>query len=156
MNSKNKSRYGRPKKCFIAEPTKHLTFRLKIRYCDIIEELQHYYQHYLKEPISRAALLELILKNEYQQTLKNNFNILGLDFMICKQCKLNGVKSTIDVIPLNKDHEFNPFYDENGQYHIHDSNLFEAIYRCSKGHQWSSESKKYVCWCGWGKEDVIK
>lgn len=154
MKLKNKSRAGRTKVCFIPEVTKIISFRLKLRYWEIIDELMYYYQHYMKETISRTKLLELIIKNEYQKTLKNNFNILGLEMMICERCKQNGVKSTIDVFNTKNLCEFKQFYDENGQFHLHDPHVFEADYRCSKGHQWSSKEKKYICWCGWGKEDV--
>ena len=39
---------------------------------------------------------------------------------------------------------YSPFYDEDGVYHRHDENTINTAYWCSRGHQWSANSK-YPC-----------
>ena len=148
---RRKERFGRPRLGQIAEATQCISLRLKASYIIFIEELLKCYSHYMREEISRTELIELLIKNEYQKTLFNKFNILGLEQMICKACELNGVKSTIEVTS-KQDLCVRPYYDEEGQYHIHDPYLLGEAYKCSKGHEWKSEGTKYVCWCGWGKD----
>jgi len=41
-----------------------------------------------------------------------------------------------------------PYYDVDGNRHIHDSNYSTDNYECTNGHRWSIVSKK-ECWCGW-------
>jgi hypothetical protein len=151
---KKKHRCGHPPRGHIAEATRIISIRFKESYCEILDELLHYYAHFMREKISRSEFFEIILNNEYQKTLHNNFNILGLELMICKRCEQNGKKSKIMVIT---DKITSPtavtYYDENGQFHIHDSNIFDGTYRCSNGHEWTSENKKYKCWCGWEEKD---
>lgn len=148
---RKKGRIGRPRIVDWVQPSYLISLRLKSSYMEYIEELLKCYMHYMREEISRTELIELLIKNEYQKCIHNKFNILGIDHMFCKRCNQNGVKSTIEVVSMH-DSKIRPFYDESGQYHIHDSSLLGESYRCSKGHEWSSEGKKYVCWCGWGKD----
>ena len=51
---------------------------------------------------------------------------------------------------------YEPFYDEDGEYHHHDSNAHTAQYRCSNGHKFTVTTRG-KCWCGWtGGDDVVK
>ena len=72
--------------------------------------------------------------------------------MICEQCKSEDKKSNVSIgmttvtamCPI-------PYYDENGYYHHHDSNIRTINYLCSNGHSWVEKSSG-KCWCGWGAE----
>jgi len=45
-----------------------------------------------------------------------------------------------------------PYYDEDGKYHSHDSNVNATEYNCSQGHKWS-ESHIGICpSCDFGKD----
>lgn len=71
--------------------------------------------------------------------------------MICPQCRKEGLKSK--VYPGGGSTTLmycQPFYDEGGKYHHHDSNTTRYNYSCSNGHEWVEYSKG-SCWCGWGK-----
>jgi hypothetical protein len=57
--------------------------------------------------------------------------------MICPFCKEEGLRSKVfggggttilDYCP--------PFYDEDGEYHVHDCNISTTYYNCSNGHRW--------------------
>lgn len=69
--------------------------------------------------------------------------------MFCKECKKLGLKSKVypglsSVTLLYCP----PFYDEEGNYHDHDSNTTTTEYSCSNGHKWTEETTG-SCWCGW-------
>jgi len=69
--------------------------------------------------------------------------------MICPECKKQGLKSM--VFPGSSSTTLmycQPFYDPEGQYHHHDSNITTTEYECSNGHQWT-EKTSGTCWCGW-------
>ncbi len=75
--------------------------------------------------------------------------------MICPECSKEGQKST--VYPggsLRTCMNFNPFYDQDGKYHLHDANTTTTNYRCSNGHAWI-ESRRGSCWCGWGNPVAV-
>lgn len=69
--------------------------------------------------------------------------------MICPKCKKKGLKSR--VFPGTGTTTLmycQPFYDEQGQYHHHDSNVNTMEYECSNGHHWTEQASG-ECWCGW-------
>jgi hypothetical protein len=45
-----------------------------------------------------------------------------------------------------------PYYDEDGQYHNHDPNWTTQGFRCSKGHNWQTSSQKPCPNCLYGRE----
>lgn len=72
--------------------------------------------------------------------------------MICPECKKQGLKSK--VYPGSSTRTLMycpPFYDEEGRYHHHDSNITATEYSCSRGHKWTEETTG-SCWCGWPEE----
>lgn len=77
--------------------------------------------------------------------------------MKCPKCVRLGLKSNvyggIGSITLMY---CQPYYDEEGEYHHHDSNTREHEYNCDKGHKWLQVSYG-SCWCGWtgGKTEII-
>lgn len=47
---------------------------------------------------------------------------------------------------------FAPYYDEDGNYHMHDSNTHTTHYSCSNGHNWSESSTGRCPSCDLGKD----
>ncbi len=69
--------------------------------------------------------------------------------MICEQCQQDGKTSTIQVgISGSTLVWCPPFYDEQGIYHIHDSNTITTQYKCSNGHNWAESTHKECPTCG--------
>ena len=73
--------------------------------------------------------------------------------MKCRKCNDANLKSIVFYpgIPISPDVENQPFYDKLGRMHHHDSNSVTALYRCSRGHNWT-EKTTGDCWCGWTGE----
>lgn len=75
--------------------------------------------------------------------------------MFCSECKKQGLKSEIYIGGSFTTNMFvNPFYDEEGKYHIHDINTTATNYVCSNGHKWV-ELKHCRCPqpnCGFNKD----
>lgn len=58
--------------------------------------------------------------------------------MKCLECVNTGVKSTVfELGTTTTTMHYMAFYDEDGSYHHHDSNIRMKGYRCSNGHCWS-------------------
>lgn len=76
--------------------------------------------------------------------------------MKCPVCVKEGLRSKVyGGIGLSTLVYYEPFYDEDGEYHDHDGNAFTADYSCSYGHEFTVTSYK-KCWCGWsGGEDSV-
>ena len=72
--------------------------------------------------------------------------------MMCPICVDQGTRSRVtpgDRFTTLMGHS--PYYDEDGQYHIHDPNTVTVEYGCSHGHRWE-EKPRMVCGapdCGW-------
>lgn len=47
---------------------------------------------------------------------------------------------------------FTPFYDEKGDYHIHNPNRTTVTYTCSNGHKWKVQQKSECPSCSYGDE----
>jgi len=68
--------------------------------------------------------------------------------MICSTCKNNNEKSKVYIVGTFYDlkEPQDRFFDENGKWHVHDTNPTINKYQCTNGHEWSE--KKYAkCWC---------
>lgn len=69
--------------------------------------------------------------------------------MICPECEKENKKSIVVEEGSSKTlMACLPFFDTNGDKHLHDSNIITTKYRCSNGHCWI-EKKSGECWCGW-------
>lgn len=69
--------------------------------------------------------------------------------MICPRCKKEGKKSKVFVgVGSSTSLFYQPFYDEDGELHYHDSNKTTTSYSCSNGHSWTEQIGN-SCWCGW-------
>lgn len=79
--------------------------------------------------------------------------------MKCPECVKEGKKSRItqDVTRLTftTDVYCAPYWDEEGNRHIHDLNTTTTSYECSKGHKWTGSAGS-SCWCGWPEKLVIE
>lgn len=72
--------------------------------------------------------------------------------MKCPVCQEKGLKS--NVYPGGGQSTlmgFTPYYDEEGNYHIHDPNTITFSYSCSLGHKWKEVSKKECPSCEYGE-----
>lgn len=69
--------------------------------------------------------------------------------MRCPKCVEAGLKSRVFVGAVEMTTMWcQPFYDEDGKYHHHDSGTRSQRYSCSNGHHWCEQSRP-SCWCGW-------
>ena len=58
--------------------------------------------------------------------------------MKCLECVKEGKKSCVRINPFSTQFgHFPPFWDEEGVYHVHDTNTTTQYYRCDRGHSWS-------------------
>lgn len=72
--------------------------------------------------------------------------------MICKECQTQGLKSLVYINPGATTLSCpRSYYDEDGNYHLHDPNSTIYYLRCSKGHEWKMKDYN-KCWCGWTNE----
>ena len=61
--------------------------------------------------------------------------------LICPECKKEGKKSRVYPGASTTTLMYcAPYYDEDGEYHHHDSNWHDTDYRCSEGHRWSERT----------------
>lgn len=85
---------------------------------------------------------------EFQSVHDDNVEIF-MNAIICTECQREG--KTSHVYPRGGYVTLlycQPFYDENGRYHNHDSNMTTSAYECSNGHSWQTK-RGGSCWCGW-------
>jgi hypothetical protein len=69
--------------------------------------------------------------------------------VICEECLKAGLKSRVYVLGCMKTAMYcRPYYDEEGNFHHHDSNVVTEMFKCSNGHEWQKRSGG-SCWCGW-------
>ena len=72
--------------------------------------------------------------------------------MICPHCKEEGKTSRVTGGNSQTTCMWcPPYYDEQGKYHSHDSNITTTSYSCSNGHAFVVKSYG-KCWCGWTNE----
>ena len=78
--------------------------------------------------------------------------------MICPVCKENNEKSSVMEGMCMTTCMYCPsYYDEDGNYHSHDSNITTSEYHCSKGHSFSIKRTGTCPSCDFGKnsEEII-
>ena len=76
--------------------------------------------------------------------------------MICPKCKTEGKKSTISIgHSMVTCAYYQPYYDEEGAYHYHDSNVRSTVYNCSNGHTMTVRDQKLCPNCDFGKNFQI-
>jgi hypothetical protein len=75
--------------------------------------------------------------------------------MKCPECVKEGKKSCVKVGECSSTCLACPlFYDEEGAYHVHNSNVTTQYYACTEGHSWSAHEPN-TCpnpHCGWTNE----
>ncbi len=78
--------------------------------------------------------------------------------MICRECREEGLKSKVYIknsIPHTGKIEW--FYDEDGNYHIHDESAVYTHYKCSNGHKIRKKFPATFCLsCDFGEEEELK
>ncbi len=73
--------------------------------------------------------------------------------MICPKCKEEGRKSFITIgMGFTTCMFSQPFYDESGVYHSHDSNKHTKNYTCSNNHKITISSTGKCPNCSWGHD----
>jgi hypothetical protein len=55
-----------------------------------------------------------------------------------------GVQTDDGIIYLQQ----GKFWDEDGNWHVHDPNEYKTVYKCSNGHIWTKIDFP-DCWCEW-------
>lgn len=71
------------------------------------------------------------------------------DLIVCPACTLDDdvcsivrlVESSCTELPVDE------FWDEDGDYHIHDLALKHYTFGCSRGHVWEESEPRPICWC---------
>lgn len=64
-----------------------------------------------------------------------------MDKKFCPECQKEGRSSTIRCLGQSSTlMGYDPFYDEQGIYHIHDPNIITRAFKCSNEHQWEEKS----------------
>lgn len=73
-----------------------------------------------------------------------------MERVVCVTCKSEGRTSRIHKKGSSRVTlvHYPGFYDEEGRFHLHDSNVRTESLRCSNGHEWTERSSGR-CWCGW-------
>lgn len=69
--------------------------------------------------------------------------------MKCEECVAEGERSTVTSLGgMSTLMGFRPYYDEDGNYHVHDPNTTTSGYRCSRGHQFVESTLSPCPTCG--------
>ena len=77
--------------------------------------------------------------------------------MICPKCKELGQKSTITIgNGYSTLANCNAYFDEDGNYHFHDTNNHVSSYYCSKGHAITVRAASKCASCDWGYPEEVK
>ena len=77
--------------------------------------------------------------------------------MICPFCEKEGRKSVLQAQPGSSTlMSYNPFYDEDGNFHSHDPNTHTARYLCSNGHQYVDKEIRGCPSCDYGRKHTIE
>ena len=72
--------------------------------------------------------------------------------MKCPECVKEGLKSCVTEDNFSGMRTLlycAPYYDENGAYHHHDSNVHKMNYSCSNGHDFSTTAENKCISCNW-------
>lgn len=74
--------------------------------------------------------------------------------MKCPTCKDLGVKSRVyPGMSYATCMGWQPYYDEDGQYHSHDPNTTTTDYTCSNGHEWTNSQVPPCPSCLYGRKE---
>lgn len=69
--------------------------------------------------------------------------------MKCPICQKEGKKSCVyEGITTSTCIYCQPYYDEEGKYHVHDLNNHTTSYNCSNGHSWTKRRRGWCPTCG--------
>jgi len=72
--------------------------------------------------------------------------------MICPVCEENEKSSTVSIINFSYENLIiKTYYDENGELHTHDPNIYVTKYRCSNNHIFTISGKSHCDMCDFGK-----
>lgn len=72
--------------------------------------------------------------------------------MKCPVCAEAGERSKVFVLGSSSTMmACPPYYDEDGQYHTHNTNRVATQFRCSNRHMWTQHVPN-TCACGWKQE----
>lgn len=75
--------------------------------------------------------------------------------MICQQCKKEGRESKVHCdYTTSTLLGWSPYFDEEGNLHVHDPNKKADGYRCSNGHYWAESYLKKCPNCDYGNEKL--
>lgn len=62
----------------------------------------------------------------------------GVEVVICPLCRKAELKSRVYALPRTSFcMAWEPYYDEEGRFHMHDPNISVEPYRCSLGHRFN-------------------
>lgn len=68
--------------------------------------------------------------------------------MKCEECiKLKKKSKVFERVGSSTLMNIISFYDEQGQYHYHDNNIYTKNYECSNGHSFSTHTKHSCPFC---------
>lgn len=80
-----------------------------------------------------------------------------MEKIICPECKKSGLKSIVRVgMSMSTAASCRPWYDEDGNYHHHDTNRTDTEMTCSNGHTFAHRDDPRECpTCGqwWKKKE---
>lgn len=70
--------------------------------------------------------------------------------VICEYCKNDGKTSTVLHGTIRSTLAYNqPWSDEAGRTHYHNTNRSTQSFTCSNGHKFEVITGPGTCWCGW-------
>ena len=66
--------------------------------------------------------------------------------MKCEECQKEGKKSFVNAgMGMSTCSGSAHYYDEEGEYHVHDMNTTSYLMTCSNGHSWQEHSEPHSC-----------
>ena len=69
--------------------------------------------------------------------------------MRCPTCVETGRRSRVAAGVTTSTSVFcQPFFDEDGRRHVHDTNVHATRHVCTRGHSFEVTERGH-CWCGW-------
>ena len=71
------------------------------------------------------------------------------DHVLCPACRLDDdTRSVVRLVESGStDAPVDEFWDEEGDFHIHDLSLDCFLFACSRGHSWEETAPQLWCWC---------
>ena len=77
--------------------------------------------------------------------------------MKCPICVEKGIRSKVFAGMVKSTLKSCPsYYDEDGEYHNHDSNSRTYGYECSNDHKWKEIIHGHSCNCGWNDPPKVE